>query len=505
MAELFTLTARAPEDIRDSALTTLRVMLRKRGVEANVSDGSDFHAEFTAIANELAVVEANSVLSADRALEDTSEGDDLLRLGALREVTPRAAAGSKGPVIFASSATSLVTTGAELLDSAGLRYRVVVGGSYANGATITIEAIDTGEGTNHQPGDVLRWKSAPAFADQKVVVGPGGLVNGAPVEDEETFRQRLLARLQNPPASANWQQVIEFAEASDPSVQKGFAYPAVQGPSTYHVAVTARPTATSKSRVVAPTTIAGQVRPFVIGKLDEHVHAVVTGTTDVEADIAIGLILPASPAGSPPGPGGGWVDGSPWPTVDGATAFRVAVTAVVSDRELTVDAATPPTIGVSRVAWVSRSDWTVKSAVVIGYSGVGPYTVTLDTPFVGVAVGDFIFPQCERQAVYLAAVLAAFALLGPAEKTSNASALVRGYRHPPPSQGWASSLGGGFLKVLTDVGEEVASATWLYRDDDLAAATTSTQAPRTLPPPPSVEDAPRIFVPRRIAFYPVTP
>lgn len=506
MADLFTLTARTPEEIRDAALRTLRVMLIKRGTQdPNVGPGSDFYAEFTAIANETAVLEANSVLNADRAMEDTAVGEDLLRLGALRGLSPRPAVGSLGTVILSSSATSLVATGTQLRDTVGLRYEVTTGGSYANGATIPVAALDSGDATNHAEGDVLRWVAAPPFADQKALVGVGGLVNGADAEDEDTFRERLLARLQTPPASDNWQHVVELAEASTPVVQKAWVYPAVQGPSTLHVAVAARPTATNKSREVAGTTMVGTVRPYVAGTVTEHAYVVSTTVDDVPSDIAIGLTLPNSPAGSPPGPGGGWLDGTPWPTVNGTSFHKVAVTAVTSTTVFTLDAQTPPVDGVSRVAWVSQTDWTVKTALVISSSGTtGAYVVTIDTPFVGVAVGDLVFPASERQAVYLAAVLRTYKLLGPGEKTSNASALIRGYRHPPPSQGWPSSLGGHFLKALTDSGEEVSSATWLYRDDDLAAATTGTQAPRTLSPPASIEDAPRIFIPRRIAFYPLS-
>lgn len=502
---LYTFTVFDQNDIRDNWLRTYRAGLIRRGVTSpNVTPGSDAYVEAQAFANELAVVEANAVIKCDELMEDTATGEALERLANRRGLSKRAAAGSAGPIVFDSSADSLVAVDAELIDGAGLRYKVIVGGTYSDGDTIPITAIDTGDATNLAEDDSLRWVSAPPFSAPTALVGVGGLVNGVDAEDDETLRARLLARMQSPPGGGNAQHVAELAEAASPSVQKAFTYPAIEGPGTFHVAVVAAPTATNKSRAIAAATLTGTITPYVQGNVPEHVYSVITNATDTNTDVAIALTLPSATTGSPPGPGGGWVDGSPWPSVDGTSYFKVTVTAVVSTTSFTVDAQTAPTPNVSRIAWLSPTEWKLYTAVVTAFTGaVGAYDITIDTPFVGITTGCYVWPQCAKQDTYVAALLAAYQLMGPGEKSANASALVRGFRHPPVSTSWPSSLGPHILRALADAGDEVFATQFLYRSDGTttingASGIVSAQVPA------SVSDPPNIFIPRHIGFYQAT-
>ncbi len=503
MADLYTFEgARDPDTIRDDFLRVVRAGLIARGIaNPNVTPDSDFYVEGTALGNELAVVEANAVLKADEQMPDTAIDEGLARICAIYGLAKRAAVGSTGAIIFESSAVSLIVTGSTLIDGAGLSYEVSVGGSYANGDSIPIAAVDLGDATNLAEGDSLRWVSAPTYSAPAALVDEGGLINGADAEDDEVLRSRLFARLQTPPGGGNWQFIAELAEAASPSVQKAFVYPAAQGPATVHAAVTASPTATNKSRVVASTTMSGVVVPYVQGLLPEHSLSTITTVADVNTDVAIGLSLPSARTASPPGPGGGWLDGTPWPSVDGTAYYKVAVTAVTSTTVFTVDARTLPTIGVSRIAWLSPYDWTLYKATVTAVSGsIGAYVITIDTPFVGIATGCLIFPQSLNQATYVAAILASYQLMGPGEKTTNVSALVRGFRHPTPSTAWPSTLGSHMLRAVSNTGEEVASEQFLYRTD---GTTTINGGSNTVSPqvPGTITDPPKQFVPRHIAFY----
>lgn len=503
-AKLLTFTVKDPDTIRDDGLRTLRAGLIARGIPSpNVGPDSDFYAEFTAFANELAVVEANAVIKSDATMPDTATGEDLINWLASRGLAPRPAGGSTGPITFSASAASLVATGAALVDGAGLRYEVTVGGTYSDGDTIPIKSISLGEATNLEEGSALRWQVAPPFSAPTCVVGVGGLINGVDAEDEEAARARLMARLQNSPGGGNWQQVAEIAEAASPVVEKAFVYPAVQGPSTVHIAVTAAPTATNKSRVVATPTMTGTIVPYIAGQLAEHAYVRTTTVQDNEADVAIAVTLPEASSASPPGPGGGWLDGTPWPSVDGTSYFKVAVTSVTSTTEFTVDARTAPVANVARIAWFSPDEWKLYTATVTAFSGTaGAYVITIDTPFVGIDTGDLIFPQSVNQATYMAALLAAFRLMGPGEKTGSGSALVRGFRHPAPVTAWPSSLGPHILRALTDAGEEVESTQFLWRYSVAAAASISGASGVLYPKiPSSIDDGPWQFVPRNLAIY----
>lgn len=502
MAEIREFVVKESTAVRDDILRTIKNGLIKQGIaRPNVGPNTDWFLIATALGNELAVIGANAIVKCDAQMPDTAELEDLERIAALLDREKQKAAGSIGNVVIEASAESPIETGRELTDAAGLRYEVIIGGNYDDGDEVPIRAVDTGSDTNHAEDDVLQWVSAPPYCSDKVTVAPGGLTNGIDDETDDVLRSRILAIFQNPPGAGNPEHVAEIAEESTASVQKAFVYPAVQGPATVHVAVTAAPTATNKSRVVVSATMSGTVEPYVKGKLPSHAYVVVTTVADVSTDVSFGVSLPEAPTANPPGSGGGWTNGTTWPSVDGVTYFKVAVTAVTSATVFTVDAQTAPTAGVSRIAWLSPYDWTLYTALVTSYTGsAGAYVVTVDAAFTDIAVGCLIWPECQNAQTYVDAILAQFALMGPGEKTSNSSALVRGFRHPPPATSWPYQLGPALLRAVTEAGDEVAATQFLYRYD---GTTTINGASGALTPqvPGSVASAPNVLVPRHIGLY----
>jgi uncharacterized phage protein gp47/JayE len=491
MATANTFEAKAAPTIRDDMLRTYRNgMIQLTGVDPLVIPRSDPYIRFSAVAQEISVVHANTQIKADQLMGDTATGEDQDRLYEQFGLTRQGETSSVGNIVLDASAATLVAVDTELVDGAGLRYAVTVGGLYSDGDSIPIQAIDTGEDTNHAEGDILRWVgTAPAFANSDAAVDVGGLTEGADIEDDETFRQRFYDLFTDPPAGDNPAQVAIIAEESDPRVQKAFPYPALQGPGTVHVAVCAAPTATSKSRELDATVLSGTVRPYVVGKIGEHADTTVTGVEDYAVNAAVYLTIPNAPTASQPGSGGGWLDGTPWPAAGSATAYA-EVTVVTSTTQITVDASAAPTAGVSRIAWLSHLDWTIKTATVVSYTGTGPYALTLDSPLAGIVTGVYVFPQCTNQDLYAEALLDAFALMGPGEKTADAPTLVRAYRHPPPQQSWPYSLNATVLRKISDVGDEVLDVSWAYRSATIA------------PVAGAVTDAPNILTPAFLAFYP---
>lgn len=502
MAELFTFVVRDSATIRDNMLRVLRNALISRGVaEPDVTPGTDFYITMQAVGSQLAVTEANAVVKADELMPDTATEESLERICAIFGLSKQPAAGSIGYVILNSSASTTIATDDELVDGAGLMYAVTAGGLYANGDPVPIVALSTGIETNHDEDDVLRWVTKPPFANEKALVGVGGLTNGVNAEGDEDLRARLYAKLQSAPRSGNAEHVAEIAEESTSSVQKAFIYPAIEGPSSGHVAVSAAPTETNKSRQIAAGLMTSTVTPYIEGQVPEHSYTLITTVEDVNADVAFGLSLPEAKTASPPGPGGGWFNGAVWPAPDASTSWRCTVTAVTSTSEFTVDAETSPQVGVSKIAWLSPLDWTLHRALVTAVSGTtGAYVITIDKPFVDIMVDAYIWPDCQNAQLYVDAVLAAFALMGPGEKTSNSSALVRGFRHPRSAAGWPMTLGGHLTRAITNAQSEVESAQFFYRTD---GTTTLTDGSGVVTPqlPASVSDEPKIFIPQHIGFY----
>jgi hypothetical protein len=502
MAELLTFAAKDATTSRDDMCRTMKNGLLRLGVaEPNVGPNSEWFVLFTAVGNEVAFIGANGVIKADQAMPDTAEGADLQRSAAIFNLYEQEAGGSIGAIVLESSAISPVVTSTELTDVAGLRYRVTVGGNYGNGDEIPIEAIDVGDATNHAEGDVLQWASAPPFASDKVTVAIGGLINGIETENSEVLRSRELAVLQNPPGAGNPEHFAETAEKSTPRVQKSFVYPAALGPSTVRVAVTAAPTKTNKNREVASTILNGIVAPYVIGKMPGHAHIGVTTVESVPVDVAFAISLAEAPTANPPGLGGGWLNGTPWPAPNGVTTFRCSVTAVEDTKLFTVDAVTPPTPNVTRIAWLSPLDWKLYTALVTEVSGVSEaYEISIDRPFVGLMEDALIWPESQNAQAYVDSVIAQFAVMGPGELTANPSALARGFRHPPASLGWPMALGPHLLNRLTDDEDDVLAAQYFYRTD--GATPISGSIGQLLPAvPATIALPPKQFVPRHIAFY----
>jgi hypothetical protein len=421
--------------------------------------------------------------------------------------TLRPAAGSFGSVVLNSTASTTIALGSQLTDGGGLRYQVTVGGTYANAALIPIQALDAGDATNLPAGSSLQWRTAPAFSAPTALVATGGLTNGVDAEDPENLRQRTLEKIRNPPSSGNASHCIQTAEDASPSVQGAYAYPAAQGPGTVHIAVTAAPTSSNSSRQVSSTLMTGTIIPYIAGILAEHAYVVTTTVVDTPVNCAIGLSIPSAPTASPPGQGGGWLDGRPWPyLVSGDGYNNASVTTVTSPTVLIVNTGYAPTVNVSRVSWFSYGERKLYKATVIASSGsAGAFTITLDAPFTGIVAGDYIFPQSANQETYIAAVLAAFELMGPGEKTANASALLRAFRHPTPTVSAQYSLGPELLRAITDSATEVTSTAFIYRLDPTNAASIIGPSGALTPPATdtlgSIENAPLIYIPKNIAFY----
>jgi uncharacterized phage protein gp47/JayE len=496
MAEL---TVKSAAEIRDDILRTISNGLKRRGVDnPAVGVGSDYYLRATAVANEIAVCEANTVVQGERLMPDTTEDEDLDRWLAAVGLAKRPAGPSEGRIVFETTAATLVAAGSELVDPLGNKFEVTVGGTYDNDDKIPIESVEVGTGTNLDAGTVLRWVSTPAYAASTAELDAGGTTGGVDAEDNDTARARLLARLANPPRGGNWQHVAEVAEAADVEIQKAFVYPAANGPATCHVALAAYASAsTSRTRVITDNA-RGAADAAIVGEMPEHAEFVVTKTQDFPASVTFILTLPEALTAIPAGGGGGWIDGVPWPSITGLTNSYCVVTVVTSTTSITLQSAVAPSVG-ETIQYVNTSTWKIYTAKVLTTSTTvapalptpGQFAITLDAPLVGIAVNKVVFPGMVQTQRYLDAVLDHFAKLGPGEKTDVAGVLPRAYRRPYPRVSWPSALDNKFLKALTDSGDEVIDAEWGYQNGGVTEPTL----------PGSITSAPKVFVPGGIGFY----
>lgn len=110
-----------------------------------------------------------------------------------------------------SDGVVFATTSAYVLDGAG---------------TITgqVKAVLSGEAANTEGGTPLTAVSAVAGVSANATVDGSGLRGGADVEDVESIRDRVLFRMQNPPAGGNAADFIRWAKEV-PGVTRAWAYP----------------------------------------------------------------------------------------------------------------------------------------------------------------------------------------------------------------------------------------------------------------------------------------
>ena len=480
----------------------------------NILPGSEAYIRARAFARQLTVTESNGVVSVQNQMPDSAQGDYLGRWLSLLGLGIRPAGGSAGNITCNATQATTIPVGALLLDATGLVYAVAVGAVYQPNQQVPVVSLSGGVATNHANGDVLTWVIPPAFCANTAVVGlPGaedGLVGGVDAEDPENARSRMVLRLQNPMGGGNWTTFFLLGAASTPVVRAFYVYPAANGPGTVHCAAVGYAStlaaSNARNRDVAAAVMNSTVTPFVTGNVAEHAEIVITTVVNQPVDVAIGLSLPAAPAASPPGPGGGWLDGSPWPANStGASSFKCSITGVTTSTIFTCDAPTPPISGVSRIAWLDPLTWNLYSATVLGYTGTsGAYVVTIDTPFVNlaasfVAIGVlFVFPQMVNQALYVAALLGALATMGPGEKTNAAGLISRASRKPLPTTQDPYVLGNSQLQAITDSDSNVIASAWYWRGT-LAGALASPYAPNL---PGAIASPPSIFTPQNCGWYP---
>jgi uncharacterized phage protein gp47/JayE len=493
------------QEIKDDLLRTIKKGLINRGIEnPNVGKGTLFDLIADGFSDFGALVYDGISASANACLPDSALGDDLIRLARNKGLTLSPAGPSSGLISFTASIDTPIgfISGLQLIDNNGLIYTVTVGGSFDSTQYINISSVDTGTQTNLEKGATLRWTNPPPFVDSiATVVGltpdsTEGLTGGVDAETIEGLRTRLLALEAGPPnAGENYTSVNSFAEKASSAVQKAFSYPGVYGPGTAHVAVVRAPTATSKTRDIDSLIMSTQVIPNVLGEMAEFTDISVTTVNNIECNISVGLLLPTAKTAIPAGPGGGWYDARPFPLTPLSGFSSVTV---ISSNEMTVNSYYPPVIG-GRVCYVSPLNWKIyhSKIVTVHFDMFNNYTITLDNGFfyddaTGEAIrnGDWIFPDAVNMDTYIAALLKAFASLGPGQKTDFAGLLPRAYRKPLVNITFPCDISGRFIKTFTqNVGDEVYDSAIIY------------SSPSECPLNENYQEPPNILVPNKIAFY----
>ena len=548
------LIVKSVTDVRDDILRTIRNGLIEQGVSnPQVTLTSDFGLIAAALANEVATPANNAVLLADQAMPDTATGSDLDRILGFYNLTRRPASQSSGLIVATASASSFVPFGAQLVDAAGVKFQVTVGGTYSNGSFIPVQSVNAGSTTNEDAGTILTWVSPPAFFGPTASVSTiNPLTGGEDLEDDATARARLIAFLSNPPGGANPSQIIEFAQAADPSVKTAFVHAAARGPGTVDVAIVGYANANDGYRQVNTLLLNNKIAPYIQGQLPQYADGYICNVQNYPMDVSIGLSLPLPTSAIPSGPGGGWLDPAPLAVTATKPAIRVVDgyalsgnTSGVPQNTATsfwVDFPVAPGAGVQySISYVSPVTFTLYSGVTSGtyiaatsFGSLSSYTsmyyITVNSPFyqnsntnLPIQKGDWIFPTAVNTQTYVTAYINYIATMGPGERTNLAGLLPRALRQPFEQVSAPYKLNSRAVKPIIDSGPEVYDGSLLFRGSyqdtsrtptasfvDYGTKTLNSDPAYALYAPPTTYNyfitmlAPSlIFVPQNISFYPI--
>lgn len=473
-----TLAIKSASQFRDDIITSERNAYYNQDIlDPDTGPGTEPFIFASALGLQLNLLATQQSVSIGKVMPLTARGSDLdqcvSNVGMVRHV----AGPSAGTIVFSTNGGSvLVPSDTQLQDSLGRIYKVLTGGTFANGNSISIVSDAVGFATNLAEDEILRWVSTPSGAKSTARIGAGGLTGGTDPETDPQLLARFIAFCQDPPVSGNASHLNIIAEGTTKGI-KSVCYPAHDGPGTAHVAVYRAPSATNKDRDVDSGLLTGVIQPLFLAEVPEHDEYTITTVENVSTDLALGLVLAD----------GEWVDAIRFPSpVNG----KSEITTLISSTRFTVHSAIAPTAGVSSIAYLNPSDWNVYRAKVSSFASAGTnlYDITIDSPLPGVAVGSLISADATNIEEFFGTMLNSFAALGPGEETDAAGLLPRALRKPRPVVSAPYSIGASFDKAMTNLDNVL--------DSDILYST------HTTPDLPSnIGDPPLIFVPRYLAIY----
>jgi uncharacterized phage protein gp47/JayE len=378
--------------------------------------------------------------------------------------------GSQGTVtITASSTGATIPAGTELTDADnGLRFGTILSGTYADQSTVQIAAIDTGTQTNLDAGTVLVWStSIPGLFASCFVTAQtdgSGLSGGCAVESDDEVRARISEELANPAAAGNTSDYIKAVEnslAHGISVQRCFAYPAVNGPGTISVSFTLKPATAGGGRIPNPTQMA-LVMSSVVGIMpgDDSYLPVTLIAQPVDVSFNVAWATGAA----------GWADIAPWPVYDAPGAHSVVVSSasspvsfVLATSNADYSGVQQPTVGTNIGFWDQSGVGQFRQKRLLTVTGTGPWTCVADTSngasdtTYTPAIGQRACPWSDSLPDLAGPVLSYFGTLGPGEMFGSFfDPGVRQRRQPVSPRFWPNVLGNRIttgLLALPSVGD----------------------------------------------------
>lgn len=467
-------------------LRTISISYARSGLTANILPGSEHFIRCDAFARRNSIALSNGQIGIRRSSPLDSDGQDLIDICAAFGIYPRPAAKAIGSVTISGTGSWTITDGyvCSATTSTAKFLTTAPNPGVSSGSDVEVEAVTAGTAGNLEAGSAVTWDLGTIGAMRKqAVVAAGGITGGAPADDEERLRARLLRKLSDPSVGGNAADVREWAEEATSAVVAAYVHSACRGPGSYDVVLV------GSGDGVLSAAVCSAVQTYIESHMPGHASLNVTSIVNEEVDIVLSMSLPL-PA-SAGGAGGGWYDSDPWPAEDAkVTLYTPAPIASV----VTV---TEPIVGQSIAIW--DPDAEVLREYTIDNVGGGPYptawTFTVSGGFGFSPLGAYISAGAERLGEYFDTLTTTLAALGPGEKTDSADIMPRARRRPAPDVESPAALTSLALSPISTANAEVLDVTYSLR------VATGTATPLTEPSlPPTTADATRRLKPRHLAI-----
>lgn len=441
--------------IRDDYLRDFK----SRVPTADTTPKSQVYVDASTFADAQLPLYFDASLVADATARYSAKGKDLDKEGELRGRPRKGATGASGYVIAnVASGGALIVADSELRYTAqGTRFRVITTGTYNNGDLIAVTGISTGPSTNVDAGTALTWVNpAPGVAPTALVfenADGSGLTGGRNAETDEEYAAALYDLEANPPQSGNPSAVIlEASRIPGLALEKAFVYPAIDGPGTYGVAFTMRPSVLGGSRLPNGAQIA-IVEEALKAAFPGDDGIMVASLLDDDVDVCLEVTW---------GPGAaGWADVVPWPAYAVAKVVVEASPAPTATTFRLDNCTTAPTAG-KTIGFYDSTTRSFKRKRILTATFVAgdSYDIVVDSTTTGAsdtsfvpAAGAIVSPWSNSLDDLVDPVLTYFGRQGPGEQVATFYDVgLRQRRTPEPTPAvWPSSIENRLVEGLFSV------------------------------------------------------
>jgi uncharacterized phage protein gp47/JayE len=167
---------------------------------------------------------------------DTAEDEFLERHASIYGVARNAATFADGPVVFTGTNGTEIPAGTLMQRADGIQYATDAIGTISSGTvTVQVTCLTAGETGNLEAAQAVTLVSPISGVTSEGAVDTDGLTGGADEEDNDGLRERLLAKIQEPPHGGNANDYEQWAKEVN-GVTRVWVYPSQYGDGTVGVA-----------------------------------------------------------------------------------------------------------------------------------------------------------------------------------------------------------------------------------------------------------------------------